>query len=106
MSEIRDHIGQVMDRDPNARSISISFGECQVCRMPAGDHVQVRLLPYVPEGEAVPEYGDGRIRDHVARVPERDPREWFRLDVVGWCDECGSPAEMHVEVETVPRDQG
>ena len=26
--------------------------------------------------------------------------------VVGWCDECGSPAEMHGVVETVPRDQG
>ena len=95
-----------MDRDPNARFISISFGECQVCRMPAGDHVRVRLHPYAPEGEVVPDYGDGRIRHHVARLPERDPREWFPPDVVGWCDECGSPAEMHVEVETVPLDQG
>jgi len=71
-----------MDRDPNAHFTSISFGECQVCRMPAGDHVRVRLHPYAPEGEVVPDYGDGRIRHHVARLPERDPREWFPPDVV------------------------
>lgn len=106
MSEIRDHMGQVIDQDPNAGFRAISFGECQVCGMPAEDHVRFRLHPHVPEGEVLPDYGDGRIRDHVARVPERDPREWFPPDLVGWCDECGSPAEMHVEVETVPRDEG
>jgi hypothetical protein len=102
MSEIRDHVGQVMAYDPNAIRPVGWHMPCQVCGEPASSHIEIVIHPYLPEGETVPDYGDGRIHDHVARVPERDPNEWFPPDVVGWCDECGQPAEMHDEVATVP----
>jgi hypothetical protein len=42
----------------------------------------------------------------MAIHPHRLTRDAVARCVVRWCDECGSTAEMHVEAETVPRDEG
>jgi hypothetical protein len=102
MSEITDHLGLIIEQDPEAEFRTISFGRCEVCGEPAEAHNQIVLHPHVPEDQPRPDLGDGRVHDHVARVNERDDG-WYPEDYVGWCVDCKLLATMHDEVETVPR---